>query len=415
MPKIVSTYHHSFAGGSKNTSRLLHHLSKNGCEVDTYFFETPQYFTYTQSKVNVHTLGADYIPTEVVDSQAIRNYLLTERIINGLFQQTEAILFGANLFPYCNILLDAKSQLVQEGKSNPRLIIHPVGSDMWQIGTKLKPRVKWLLDNPLVDTIFTYSDSFVAEIKAYYNIQKDIHVLPPVLEKAKFFPISTTEKQQRRKTLGFSEEDFIIHHHSSMRKIKCPEIVLDIAIKAAQNISAPCTLIMTGPIPHELIKALHLKLQLLPGHRNFQQITRLPNLTIYWTGILADVSYLMQIADMELNASIHDSFNLSLMEAMACGLPVVTSEIVGIGPHVLKSGGGFCFPAKKLNFDELNRVLDTNEAKNAIFDLDYAVEVIRNLAGDRHSAHLKGMSGAAYVAEEFGIEKAAQIFHQFIN
>ena len=415
MKQLISTYHHSFAGGSKNTSRLLHHLSKNGCEVDTYFFETPQYFTYTQSKVSVHTLGSDTIPTEVVDSQAIRNYLLTERIMNGINQETEAILFGANLFPYCNILLDAKSQLVQEGKSNPRLIIHPVGSDMWQIGTKLKPRVKWLLDNPLVDTVFTYSDSFVAEIKAYYHIQKDIHVLPPVLEKDKFFPISAAEKQQRRQELSFTQEDFIIHHHSSMRKIKCPELVLDIAIKAAQGIPAPCILIMTGPVPHELIKSLDLGFQSLPGHPHFQHLSRLPNLTVYWTGILADVSYLMQTADMELNASLHDSFNLSLMEAMACGLPVVTSDVVGIAPHVLKSGGGFCFPVKKLNFDELNRVLDTNEAKQAIFDLDYAVEVIRTIAGDRPGAHLKGLAGAAYVAEEFGIEKAAQIFHQFIS
>ncbi|HZZ74667.1 MAG TPA: glycosyltransferase family 4 protein [Puia sp.] len=415
MKQLISTYHHSFAGGSKNTSRLLHHLSKNGCVVQTYFFETPQYFTYTQSKVNVHTLGAENIPTEVVDSQAVRNYLLTERVINGIDQQTEAILFGANLFPYCNILLDAKSQLVQEGKSNPRLIIHPVGSDMWQIGTKLKPRVKWLLDNPLVDTILTYSDSFVEEIKAYYHIQKDIHVLPPVLEKDTFFPISAAEKQQRRKALGFSEEDFIIHHHSSMRKIKCPEIVLDIVIKAAQNIPAPCTLIMTGPVPHELINALHLGLQPLPGHPHFLHLTRAHNLTIYWTGILADVSYLMQLADMELNASIHDSFNLSLMEAMACGLPVVTSEIVGIAPHILKSGGGFCFPAKKLNFDELNQILDTNEAKHGIFDLDYAVDVIRTIADDRNNACSKGQAGAAYVAEEFGIEKAARIFHQFIS
>lgn len=257
--EIISTYHHSFAGGSKNTSRLLHYLSQNDCDVDAYFFEIPQFFKYTQSNVKTHSLGANSIHSEVIDTNVIKNYSFADKIIKELNGRKNPILFGANLFPYCNILHDVKSQLQHIRKYEPKLIIHPVGSDIWQIGVQLKSRVKWLLDNPLVDSIVTYSPGFISEIKEYFNIEKEIHVLPPILEKEKFFPISEIEKSIRRKKIGFGDDYFIIHHHSSMRRIKCPEIVLQIAMNSAQLISEKCVLIMTGPIPHDEISPCTLR------------------------------------------------------------------------------------------------------------------------------------------------------------
>lgn len=412
---IISTYHHSFAGGSKNTSRLLHYLSQNGCNVDAYFFETPQYFTYTESKVKTHIFGSNSIHSEVIDSSVIKNYLFTNKIIQGLNGTIDPILFGANLFPYCNILHDVKSQLKHLRNCTPKLIIHPVGSDIWQVGTQLKSRVKWLLENPIVDSIVTYSQCFIEEIKEYYSIEREIHVLPPVLEKEIFFPISETEKCDRRKILGLNDEDFIIHHHSSMRKIKCPEIILDIAIKSAQLISEKCILIMTGPIPYNEISSLNLSFISITSNDVFAYRTDKKNLTIYWTGILENVEYLMQVSDVELNASLHDSFNLSLMEAMACGVPVVTSDVVGINKHISKANAGFCFPIKKLKFDELNRVLKSGVSKKHLFEIDYAISTIVNIAKDRTSARIKGLNGSKYVADEFSFEKASKEFYKHIN
>lgn len=415
MINILSSYHHSFAGGSKNTSRLLHYLSQNGCNVDAYFFETPQYFTYTESPVKTHTLSSAGIHSEVIDSNLIKSYAITDKIVHRLQKTANPILFGANLFPYCNILVDAKTQLAQLKQHNTKLIIHPVGSDIWQIGSQLKTRVKWLLENPQVDTIVTYSEKFIVEIKEYFNIDREINVLPPVLEREKFFPLSSKEISERRKALGLNDDVFIIHHHSSMRKIKCPEIILDIAQKAAQLISRKCLLIMTGPIPYEEVSSLNLNLVSLTPNDFFKHKIDLDNLTIYWTGVSSNVEYLIQVADVELNASLHDSFNLALMEAMACAVPVVTSDTVGINEHIVKSKGGICFPTKRLDFDELNKTLNSDKPKQSLFDTDFAVDAIIDISKNKTSAKLKGQAAASYVAKEFSVEKISKVFHKHIT
>ncbi len=415
LKNIISTYHHSFGGGSKNTSRLLHHLSQNGCNVEAFFFKTPQYFTYTKSPVRTHTLSSVGIHSEVIDCNLIKNYSMTDKIVNRLLNTPDTILFGANLFPYCNILLDAKIQFAQMKNSSPKLIIHPVGSDIWQVGSQLKSRVKWLLENPLVDSIVTYSDTFISEIKDYFNIDREINVLPPVLEREIFNPLNSMEISERRKSLGLNDDVFIIHHHSSMRKIKCPEIVLDIAQKAAQSISEKCVLVMTGPIPHEEISSLNLSLVSSTTNDLFEYQTDLDNLTIYWTGVLSNVEYLLQISDVELNASLHDSFNLSLMEAMACAIPVVTSDAVGISKHIVKANAGVCFPVKKLRFDILNEVLKSDKSKKYLFDIDFAVSAIESISKDRAAARMRGQDVARYVKEEFSMEKVSKKFHKYLS
>lgn len=412
---IISTYHHSFAGGSKNTSRLLHYLAKSGCNVDGYFFETPQYFNYTESFVRTHILDESKIHSEVIDSSLIRNFLVTESIVEKVKQVKKPILFGANLFPYCNMLLDVKSQAKQLLKSEPRLIIHPVGSDVWQLGAGLSSRINYLLNNPLVDNIVTYSEKFILEIKEYFNIKREIYSLPPVLEKEKFFPLSQEEISGRKKKLGLNDELFVIHHHSSMRKIKCPEIVIEIAKQASQQISRKCILIMTGPVPYSDISELKLPLIRINDISPFLYKIELNNLSIFFTGVLSNVEYLLQIADVELNASLHDSFNIALMEAMACGIPVVTSDIVGISEHIKKAEGGYCFATKKLRFDLLNEVLKSDKSKNDLFDIDSAVNAIVSISQDNLTTKLRGYNAAKYVADEFSIEKISKEFYKYIN
>lgn len=412
---IISTFHHGFAGGSKNTSRLLHYIAKEGCNVDGYFFEKPQFFNYTESKVRAHILDEFKIHSEVIDSNLLKNFLASERIVDKIKKTKDPILIGANLFPYCDILLDAKIQARQLLKSEPRLVIHPVGSDVWQLGPKLSSRIKFLLDHPLVDKVVTYSEKFILEIKEYFDINREIHVLPPVLEKEKFYSLSEEEISERKGRLRLNDDFFTIHHHSSMRKIKCPEIVIEIAKRASQKISRKCVLIMAGPIPYENLAALNLSLTSMIDSGPFLYKIELKNLAIYFTGIISNVEYLLQISDVELNASLHDSFNIALMEAMACGIPVVSSDIVGITGHIKMAQGGYCFSTKKLRFDFLNEVLESNKPKNDLFDIDSAVKAIVSISDNKCASKLKGNTASKYVASEFSIEKISKNFYKYIS
>jgi glycosyltransferase involved in cell wall biosynthesis len=415
--KIISSFHHSFAGGSKNTCRLLNFVAQTGVNVDAYFFEKPQFFEYSESTIRIHLLKSDNVTSQVIDEDLLKSYLLTAKIVDKIGDQQNLNLFACNLFPYGNIMLDAKAQIQSNNFNNNRLnlILHPTGSDIWQIGPNMKNRVKWVLDHPMANSIITYSSSFAEEIKDYYEIDNDINILPPVLESHLFFPLSETDIKLKRNALGFHDEDFIIHHHSSMRKIKCPEIVLQIAIKASQLISRKCILFMVGPIPHTTIKNMNIALIKDKTLKFAEYKSTLANLTIYWTGILSRVQDLLQISDLELNTSLHDSFNISLMEAMACGIPVVTSEIVGIREHIRTSNSGYFIPTKKLKFDKLNELLNNSVKCDSLFDIDYAVSTIESVSRNQENAKAMGKRGAKYVSDNFNFEKIWKQLRKYLK
>lgn len=415
--KIISAYHHSFAGGSKNTCRLLDSLVDENFSVDAFFFERPQYFTYMKSKIQTYIYrSSEGIHSDVMNNQDLGSLFLTNKLVDKIQKERPAILFGANLFPYCKILLDAKMQYKNITSFNlPKLILHPVGSDIWQIGSQVKPQVKWLLEHSLVDKIVTYSGGFISEIKEQFSIKRRIDVLPPVLESQKFFSLSEVELSKRKKRLGFGDDTFIIHHHSSMRPIKCPEIIIEIALKASEVIVRDCVLIMVGPIPRKETIRLNLKLKQFNGNSIFTYVSIYKRLKIYWTGVLSNVEYLMQVSDVELNASLHDSFNLSLMEAMACGIPVITSDIVGIREHIDLSQGGFSFATRRLDFEELNCILRKGELKNILFDIDSAVNDLKVLSENEEKRKQIGQQGAQYVLREFSPQKVVKEFHKILN
>lgn len=63
----------------------------------------------------------------------------------------------------------------------------------------------------------------------------------------------------------------------------------------------------------------------------------------YW-GFRSDVTPILQKADLFLMTSFTESFGLSALEAMACGVPVLATDVGGL-PEVVRNGKtGFLFP-----------------------------------------------------------------------
>jgi glycosyltransferase involved in cell wall biosynthesis len=93
-------------------------------------------------------------------------------------------------------------------------------------------------------------------------------------------------------------------------------------------------------------------------------------LIINQLGVMREIERLLAASDVEINLSRHDSFNLSLAEAMASAVPIITTDVVGIAEHITAAKAGLLIDNNRLQstttldrFDQLLRSLSMLEAR----------------------------------------------------
>lgn len=129
-------------------------------------------------------------------------------------------------------------------------------------------------------------------------------------DKFKNIEVNRTEK---RESLGVSEDDFMIISVGELNKNKNHQVIIR-AIAKLRNEKIKYVLCGQGPLEtelRELAKELDVENQ------------------VKFLGFRKDVPDLMKVADLFAFPSYREGLSLSLMEAMASGLPVVCSEIRG--------------------------------------------------------------------------------------
>jgi glycosyltransferase involved in cell wall biosynthesis len=262
-----------------------------------------------------------------------RDVLLTYRLANAIVEvakkykdrNNKMIIWGNYLLPYASACINAKESLDQLGIQT-QLWLTPTGSDIWELGPQLYYVVNNILNNQMVDHIIVYSDRFRQEIQDLFKSKNSVEVVWPSLDLDRFKPISDGERASIKGALGIPENSFVISSHSNMRSVKCPQDVVYLADYASAFIERKVYLIMVGPRPKFRMPQIKSK-----------------NLSIIWCGIIKKVEDYLWASDVEINCSWHDSFNLSLAEAKACGVPCVSTDVVGIGPLIREAEAGYLF------------------------------------------------------------------------
>jgi glycosyltransferase involved in cell wall biosynthesis len=126
----------------------------------------------------------------------------------------------------------------------------------------------------------------------------------------------------------------------------------------------------------------------------------LGNVTIRYVPYVRDRATLAryyQAADLFLNASRAETFNLTIMEALACGLPVIATAVGGTPEQIstwpdanADEANGILVPAgdsaamagavtRMLDDEDLRRALGQNGSRRAARDFDYDGQVDRYL------------------------------------
>jgi len=271
----------------------------------------------------------------ITDKGTLYTAQLSENIIRAVrekySERAEITIWGTYLFPFAHAALIAKQALISDGYK-VRLVVSPAGSDIWQLGPHLRNTAEHILFAPEVDGRLTYTRQFAEEINGMFGRSAEIATIYPIMDTQRFRPVTAEEKLRRRGTLGIHPEDFVVCCHCNMRPVKRPEVVMEIARRASAEMGGRrLLLLMVGPLADLLREA---------GEVSTSQYDYFE---VKSTDVVSRVEDFLTVSDVELNWSAHDSFCGSLMEAMGCGLPVVSTEVVGIGPEVLASGCGRLF------------------------------------------------------------------------
>jgi len=139
------------------------------------------------------------------------------------------------------------------------------------------------------------------------------------------------EKQEElKKKLGIPSDSVVISCVANLRPVKGHEFLID-AVSILKELNFSVLIIGEGPLRDTLIKYTHEK-----GLNN----------KIHFLGQRLDIPELLAITDIFVLPSLFEGMPLSLMEAMASGLPVVSTDVGGVSELVVDGETGFLVPPR---------------------------------------------------------------------
>jgi L-malate glycosyltransferase len=193
------------------------------------------------------------------------------------------------------------------------------GTDITVLGydLSLKNMIRFGIEQS--DCVTAVSDSLKKQTKEMLHVDKDIHVLYNFVDEREYQQRSASEL---RKQFGISQDEKVIIHISNFRKVKRVPDVIHVFERIQQELPAKLMLVGDGP-------------EYTYTRQLVQQLGLCDN--VLFLGKQENVSELLSIADLKLLLSEKESFGLVLLEAMACGVPCIGTEVGGI-PEVIVNG-----------------------------------------------------------------------------
>lgn len=191
------------------------------------------------------------------------------------------------------------------------------GTDITVLGfdPNFKNMIKYGIEQS--DGVTAVSRSLVDQTMDRLNVNKEISVIYNFINENEYYKKDLpTLKQQ----YGIKENEKVIIHISNFRKVKRVKDIIHTFNKIEKQVNAKLLLVGDGPESSavlELIKKLNLCDRVL------------------FLGKQKNISDLLSIADLKLLLSDKESFGLVLLEAMACEVPCIGTNVGGV-PEVIE-------------------------------------------------------------------------------
>lgn len=217
------------------------------------------------------------------------------------------------------------------------------------------PLVNWLLWYPIERAMSHFTDVLVTINREDYERAKRfsscrVEYAPGVgVDLSRF--VAVEPRRDKREELGIEDDDFAVLAIGDLNANKNHRVLIEAMAMLPANVRL--FIAGDGPLRNEL-EALAERLG-VAGHVNL-------------LGFRSDIDELLKACDVFCLPSKREGLPVSLIEAMASGLPVIASAIRGISPDLIEDGrSGYLLrePSPECVYDAINRVMN-NEAEAAV-------------------------------------------------
>lgn len=324
--KIGIVCYPTYGGSGVMATELGIGLAKKGHQVHFITYKRPARLKTFYENVYFHEVtGEDYPLFEYTPYETA----LASKLVDVVLFENLDILHVHYAIPHAAVAYMAKKVLLTQGRYVP-VVTTLHGTDITLVGSNnaFEPVVTFSINKS--DGVTAVSESLRQQTYDYFNVQKDIEVIHNFIDFERF---SRLNKDHFKKAIAPNGER-ILTHVSNFRKVKRVEDVVYVFKQVYEKM--PCKLLMIGDGPER---------------HNVEELCRKLGLCheIRFLGKQDAVEELLAVSDLFIMPSASESFGLAALEAMACEVPVISTNVGGLPEVNIHGKTGFLSDVGNVN------------------------------------------------------------------
>lgn len=337
--KIGIVCYPTFGGSGVVATELGKALAQNGHQIHFITYQQPPRLDFFNENVFYHEVN---IPSYPLFQFPPYETALASEMVNVVMNENVDLLHVHYAIPHASAAYMAKMILRTQGRYVP-VVTTLHGTDITLVGkdASYEPVVTFSINES--DGVTAVSENLRQDTYNHFAITREVEVIPNFIDLTRF----KRQNKDHFKTAICPNGEKLVVHTSNFRRVKRIDDAVMVFYHLRQQ--TPVKLLLAGDGPERT---------------RIQQLCRELGISedVRFLGKLDAVEEILSVADLFLMPSENESFGLAALEALACEVPLITSNAGGLPELNIPGVTGFLSPVGDV----------ADMVKNALYVLDDA-------------------------------------------
>ncbi len=366
--KVGIVCYPTYGGSGVVATELGKALAKKGHKVHFITYSQPTWLEFFNPNLYYHEVSVKSYPLFQYPPYELA---LASKMVDVVLHEKLDLLHVHYAVPHASAAYMAQQILKTKGYEIPFITtLH--GTDITIVGKDAanEPVVTFSINKS--DGVTTVSEDLKSDTLEHFDVSVPIEVIPNFIDLDRF---SKQPKEHFKKAICPNDEKLVVHT-SNFRKVKRVEDVLKVFCEVRKVVPSKLLLIGDGP----------------ERQRMEDMAREICTEDIRFLGKLEAVEEVLSVSDLFLMTSEKESFGLAALEAMACEVPVISTNAGGL--------------------PELNDEGKSGYVCN-VGDIDAMVEKAIHILDNNNLESFK--KGALARAKEFDVNNVLPMYEAYYN